>query len=79
MTDIPYRATWNGVPKQLEVLWTVTKGSKTARLLLFTHQLGWELRVDGAGILLTQVCRSEPEIESVAAGWKDAMIAKGWV
>lgn len=36
------------------------------------------MRVDGAGILLTQVCRSDQEIEDVSGAWKAAMIEKGW-
>ena len=33
---------------------------------------------DSWDILLTQVCRSDEESEAVAAGWRDAMLAKGW-
>lgn len=78
MSDVPQRATWNGVPVELETLWTLSKGSKTVRLVMWSHQLGWELKVDGAGILLTQVCRSDQEIEDVASAWKQAMLEKGW-
>lgn len=78
MNQTRLRATWNGTPVELQTLWTVSKGSATARLVMFTHQLGWELKVDGAGILLTQVCRSDREIENVSAGWMQAMIEKGW-
>ena len=46
--------------------------------MLYTHQLGWECRVDGAGVLLTQVCRSDQEIEEVSAAWREALLEKGW-
>jgi alpha-glucuronidase len=45
-----------------------------ARLMLYTHQLGWELRVESGDLLMTQVCRSDREIEEVSAGWEEAMI-----
>ena len=59
-------------------MWTLTKRDQVARLVLLTHQLGWELRIDSGDLLLTQVCRSDREIEDVSAGWRDAMIQKGW-
>ena len=40
--------------------------------------VGWELKIDSPDILLTQVVRSDYEIEQIAAGWRDAMLAKGW-
>ena len=63
---------------ELETLWTLKKRGKVARLVLLTHQLGWELRVDSADLLLTQVCRSDRDIEDVSTAWKAAMIEKGW-
>ena len=59
-------------------MWSLTKHRKVARCVLFTHQLGWELRVDSGDLLLTQVCRSDREIEEVSVGWKAAMMEKGW-
>ena len=78
MNTTTIRTTWNGVPVPLETLWALSKGSKTVRLMLYTHQLGWECRVDGAGILMTQVCRSDQEIEDISAAWQEALIEKGW-
>ena len=62
----------------LETLWTLTKRGKVVRCVLWSHWSGWEIKVDGADILLTQVVRSDNEIEQVAAGWRDAILAKGW-
>lgn len=78
MTNTPQREFWNGRPVQLETLWTLSKRGKVAPCRLMTHQLGWELRVESGDLLLTQVCRSDREIEEVSAGWRDAMLAKGW-
>jgi len=46
--------------------------------MLFTHQLGWEFRLEVGELFMTQVCKSDREIEDVSAGWRDAMIQKGW-
>jgi hypothetical protein len=78
MNTTTIRSAWNGVPVPLQTLWALTKGSKTVALMLYTHQLGWECRVDGAGILLTQVYRSDQEIEEVSAEWKRALTERGW-
>ena len=68
----------NGQPAQLETRWTLAKRGKVAPLVLLTHQLGWELRVESGDLLLTSVCRSDRDIEDVSAAWKAAMIEKGW-
>ena len=59
-------------------MWSLTKRGTVARCVLWTHQLGWELRVDSGDLSLTQVCRSDREIEDISGGWKEAMIEKGW-
>lgn len=78
MNQTPQRDSWDHTPRELEVLWSLSKRGKVARCVLWSHWAGWELRIDGADILLTQVVRSDREIEQVAAGWRDAMRAKGW-
>ena len=72
------RPFWNGVPVELETVWTLAKRDRVARCVLLSHELGWELRIDSGDLLLTQVCRSDQEIEDVSAAWKAAMIEKGW-
>jgi hypothetical protein len=56
----------------------VDERARTARCVMFTHQLGWELRIDSGDLLMTQVCKSDQEIEDTSAAWKAAMIEKGW-
>lgn len=41
-------------------------------------KFGWELRIDSGDLLMTQVCRSDREIEDVSAAWNAAMTEKGW-
>jgi hypothetical protein len=38
----------------------------------------WELRLEVGELFMTQVCKSDREIENVSAGWRDGMIEKGW-
>ena len=49
-----------------------------AKCVLWSHPIGWETRIDSGNLLLTQVCKSDREIEDVSAAWKAAMIEKGW-
>ena len=78
MNPTPQREFWNEHPVLLETLWTLSKRGKIACLRIYSHQLGWEVRVESGDLLLTQVCKSDREIEDVSAAWKAAMIEKGW-
>jgi hypothetical protein len=78
MNTTARREFWNGPPCLLKTLWTLSKRGKVARLQLLNHPLGWELRIESGDLLMTQVCRSDREIEDVSAAWKAAMIEKGW-
>jgi hypothetical protein len=79
MNTTPQREFWNGQPAALETVWTLSKRGQVARLVLYTHQFGWEkLRVESGDLLMTQVCKSDREIEDVSAAWKAAMLEKSW-
>jgi hypothetical protein len=78
MNTTTLRDVWNGNPAHLEDVWTLRKRNHVVRCMLFTHQLGWELRLEVGKLLMTQVCKSAREIEDLSAGWRDAMIEKGW-
>jgi hypothetical protein len=78
MNTTPQRECWTGQPAELETMWILSKSGNVARLVLLTHHLGWELGVECGDLLLTQVCRSDREIEDVAGAWKAAMVEKGW-
>jgi len=47
---------------------------------LWSHQLGWELRlvVDGDDFRRSQVCRSQDEVLDVTEQWQAAMVGRGW-
>jgi len=45
---------------------------------VFSHQFGWELRLEVGELFRTQVCRSSDEVVTTAENWKAAMIEKSW-
>jgi hypothetical protein len=47
---------------------------------LWSHQLGWELRlvIDGGDLRRSQVVRSNDEILALTEQWKGAMVGRGW-
>jgi hypothetical protein len=72
MNITPQREFWTGQPAELKTMWILSKSGRVARLVLLTHQLGWELRVESGDLLLTQVCRSDSEIELGGVEDRDA-------
>lgn len=71
--DVQQREGWSGGPAFLGKAWTMTKGGRTATCALFSHQLGWELRlaIDGGVLQRSQVCRSNDEILDTQQQWND--------
>jgi hypothetical protein len=54
------RPDWHGIPIQLGDLFRLTKNRREAQAALFTHQLGWEVRLlvgSQPEVVQTQVCR----------------------
>ena len=49
-------------------------------LEVWTHEMGWELRlqVDGEGLLMSSVTRSGAEMLARVEEWHRAMLEKGW-
>lgn len=55
------------------------KADRTASCDVFSHQLGWELRlIIGTELVQSRVVRSEPDLETIATEWREAMRVKGW-
>ncbi|HXG72901.1 MAG TPA: hypothetical protein VNJ04_20080 [Gemmatimonadaceae bacterium] len=77
--NVLQRELWHGQPKELDDLFRLTKGKRTARCALWSHWAGWELKllVDEE-MTQTQVCRAEDEVFSTWESWKAKMIEKGW-
>ena len=78
MSSTLQRAVWNGKPEQVGIAWTLKKRQHVVQCVVFSHQFGWELRLEVGELFMTQVCRSDSEIQQVAARWCDAMVEKGW-
>jgi hypothetical protein len=77
------REHWNGLPALLGDLFRVSKmrGDKQldAACRLWTHQLGWEVRLEINGDLQrSEVFRSQDEVLTAGETWNAAMIEKGW-
>ena len=60
-------------------MWHLHRSGKALRCALWTHPLGWELRVDaGAEMARTQVCRHQADVFKTAEAWKAEALQKGW-
>jgi len=78
MSSVVQRAVWNGKPEQVGIAWTLKKRQHTAQCVVFSHEFGWEIRLEVGELFRTQVCRSADEIRDVQENWKSAMLEKGW-
>jgi hypothetical protein len=72
------RAGWNGKPEQIEIAWTLKKRDHVVQCVVFSHEFGWEIRLEVGELFRTQVCHSTEEIAKTQESWKAAMIEKGW-
>lgn len=76
---VPFREHFDGQAR-LSPAWTLRKhGHKIAVCEVWSHVLGWELRLLISGELVqSQVCRSQEELIDTQERWRAAMAAKGW-
>jgi len=75
------RPDWHGTPIELGDLFRLQKNRREARAALFTHQLGWEVRLlvgSQLEVVQTQVCRDQDDVLTAGEMWKTAMVEKGW-
>lgn len=66
---------------ELGDLFRLQKNRREARAALFTHQLGWEVRLltgSQLEVVQTKVCRDQEEVLTTGEEWKKAMNEKGW-
>ena len=59
----PLREVWDGYPR-LGIAWTLKKRDHVAQCVLFSHEFGWELRLEVGELFRTQVCRSTKAIST---------------
>jgi hypothetical protein len=76
---VSIRDPFNG-PERLSPAWTLRKGHKTATCEVWSHLLGFELRltVTGDPLPRTHVCKSQDELITTDAEWRAALEATGW-
>jgi hypothetical protein len=78
MTLVPIREHFTE-PERLSPAWTLHKGRKKAECSVWSHVLGFELRLDAGGHLLqTEVCRTQDDLIRVQEEWRVALVGKGW-
>ena len=83
MADVLQRPDWYGNATKRGELFRVRKSrgghSLEAVGELWTHQLGWEVRLVIAGELhRSEVCRSQDDVLTAGEQWKAALVDKGW-
>jgi hypothetical protein len=60
-------------------LFALQRNQRRAVCELWTHQLGWELRVvTPYQTLMTQLCATRQQALATSEAWKSAMLAKAW-
>ena len=81
LLQVLQRPHWHGTPISLGDVFRLQKDRREARAALFTHQLGWEVRLlicSQLEIVQTQVSRDQKEVLATGEQWKAAMIQNGW-
>ena len=79
MTATLRRDDWHGQPIKLADTIRMTHGEHAATCELWSHQSGWELRLDvGGEIRRRQVCRTQDEVFDCTQAWRHALLEKGW-
>jgi hypothetical protein len=78
------REHWNGQPTRLGELFVLrkTRDGKSLEAIchLWTHHLGWEVRLEIDGDLQrSEVCRSQDDVFAAGESWKAALLGKGWL
>jgi hypothetical protein len=83
--NTPQRENWDGRPERFPHAFTMQKQKDSGVLLtavceVWSHQFGWELRlqIDGRGLQMSSVVHSVTAITETAEQWKAAMIESGW-
>ena len=79
--EVLQRLNWHGEPKEIGDFFRLTKNRRHARAVIYSHQLGWEVRLligSHSDVVQSHVCRTQEEVFSTGEQWKAAMIEKGW-
>lgn len=70
---------WDGSPREQALVWQLTKRRRSARCGLWSHPLGWELRVTVDGELVrSQAYRVAEDVLADSQQWRRQFAEKGW-
>lgn len=75
------RDVWNGTPQLQATWWTLRRDRGELRCQMYSHELGWELRLESDSVELfprTKVCRTENEVLDAQEAWRQLLETKGW-
>ena len=69
----------DGTPREQALVWQMRKGQRSARSALWSHPIGWELRVTvDAELVRSQAHRLADDVVRDLASWRDQFVEKGW-
>jgi hypothetical protein len=80
--EVLQRLAWNGtLQRALAILFALHENRRAVRASIFTHHLGWEVRLlvgSQPEVVQTKLCRTQDEVLTTGEQWRAAMIEKGW-
>lgn len=73
------RSVWHGTPHEVGQYFVLRKNRREAKVVIFTHQVGWEVRLFvGAQPVHTETCRTQEEVCGTAERWRASLTDQGW-
>ena len=77
--DVLQRIAWSGTPVDQGECFRLVKDKRLAVCRLFTHQFGWELRLEvDEDLVRSEICRSQNSVFETFEAWRARLIDKGW-
>ena len=78
--EVLQRRVVSGQASELGDFFRVKRDRRRARCALFTHALGWELKLYvGARLLQARICLTQEDVFSTGERWKDGLLNDRWV
>jgi hypothetical protein len=74
------RRDWTGTPVLIGIGWTMRRPRRAAvSLALYTHAVGWELRLEGQHAFpRSRICQTKEEVAIAAEEWQQMLEIDGW-
>jgi len=75
----PQKAFWSGPQERLATAWTLFHQHRTAECAMWSHPLGWELRLTVNGSMIqTQITHSYKQVVEAGTAWRRMFRDAGW-